>query len=311
MAGPSYLSRFGGLWTDLTNARDVIGGKLELGWITRQQAEQLEKFVADGYLILPGAVPSEVVDRVVADLEAAWDGRFADAFPHVYTESWENGSILVKPPAPELRGRQARLYNIHSVSEAARDAFFSPAIRSFLHLLFERPALAFQTLSFLRGSEQLMHQDPTYVVVRSPLEMAASWIALEDMEPGCGELEFFEGSHRIEEHVWTGGQRHMPAGDPGHQRYIESLYEKCQRLGLRRSKFHAKKGDALIWAADLVHGGSPIEGEGKTRRSLVTHYCPAELDSGCYPSSGKRPHGQGCYYVPAARAPEAAWTQPS
>ena len=38
----------------------------------------------------------------------------------------------------------------------------------------------------------------------------------------------------------------------------------------------ARKGDALIWAADLAHGGKPIS-QDHTRLSIVTHYCPAEV----------------------------------
>jgi len=40
--GPTYRSRFGGLWTDLSNAESVIKGKLELGLISEQEANQLK-----------------------------------------------------------------------------------------------------------------------------------------------------------------------------------------------------------------------------------------------------------------------------
>ena len=32
------------------------------------------------------------------------------------------------------------------------------------------------------------------------------------------------------------------------------------------------KGTALIWAANLLHGGMPIRDRGRTRHSQVTHY---------------------------------------
>src|ERR1700744_2875463 len=38
----------------------------------------------------------------------------------------------------------------------------------------------------------------------------------------------------------------------------------------------ARKGDLLLWHADLPHGGSAITAGGP-RRSLVTHYCPRSL----------------------------------
>ena len=36
--------------------------------------------------------------------------------------------------------------------------------------------------------------------------------------------------------------------------------------------FLAKKGDVLIWHANLVHGGMPIEDKNTTRKSMVIHY---------------------------------------
>ena len=47
--------------------------------------------------------------------------------------------------------------------------------------------------------------------------------------------------------------------------------------GLSIQRFQAKKGDVLIWAAGLMHGGSLVEQPARTRKSLVTHYCPADL----------------------------------
>jgi ectoine hydroxylase-related dioxygenase (phytanoyl-CoA dioxygenase family) len=39
--------------------------------------------------------------------------------------------------------------------------------------------------------------------------------------------------------------------------------------------FTCRRGDAFIWHAGLVHGGTPIEDAGRTRRSFVVHYCTA------------------------------------
>lgn len=42
--------------------------------------------------------------------------------------------------------------------------------------------------------------------------------------------------------------------------------------GLKRSPFHARKGQALIWAANLLHGGERHLDPDRTRWSQVTHY---------------------------------------
>lgn len=46
------------------------------------------------------------------------------------------------------------------------------------------------------------------------------------------------------------------------------------RMGLEQKTFRPRKGDVLIWSADLVHGGSPVTDPSLTRKSLVGHYCP-------------------------------------
>ena len=42
---------------------------------------------------------------------------------------------------------------------------------------------------------------------------------------------------------------------------------------LPRATFIAKQADVLFWTANLIHGGEKIRRR-RTRRSLVTHYCP-------------------------------------
>jgi len=41
---------------------------------------------------------------------------------------------------------------------------------------------------------------------------------------------------------------------------------------LPRVEICAKKGTALVWAANLMHGGSPIRDPRRTRHTQVTHY---------------------------------------
>ena len=52
--------------------------------------------------------------------------------------------------------------------------------------------------------------------------------------------------------------------------------------------------------ADLAHGGSQVKDPSKSRKSIVTHYCPANLDPSYYAygrHSDKIPHETGAYYT--------------
>ena len=62
-------------------------------------------------------------------------------------------------------------------------------------------------------------------------------------------------------------------GIPGH---VQSLEARAQAAGLAKLPFAARKGDVLVWHADLAHGGNPVSAD-VTRKSIVTHYCPKHL----------------------------------
>jgi ectoine hydroxylase-related dioxygenase (phytanoyl-CoA dioxygenase family) len=113
------------------------------------------------------------------------------------------------------------------------------------------------------------------VYVDHPLEFVASWIALEDVQPGSGELIYYPGSHRLPDRIFAGGTKALRQGDPAADNYSGELTDRCVRAGLVETAFLPKRGDVLFWAADLAHGGA-VRSSDRTRKSLVTHYCPIQ-----------------------------------
>jgi hypothetical protein len=301
----THRSAFGGLWIDLANAADLLEGKRELGWIDDRQHALLSAFIRDGYVILPGAVPEPILSAARQALEDAYQGRdegqafLCETLPEPWTR-WR----------PELLQHPAKAVEIHWRAPALRDAAFSPAIAEFLSLIFERPPLLTQSLGFWRGSGQAVHQDSAYVGYSLYTQFAASWVALEDVAPGAGELCYYPGSQRFPEHLfldrfkgsWEAARWKAAnglEGGVGAKLYERTLPEKAAAQGVELETFRAKAGDALIWAADLVHGGSAIS-TAHTRKSLVSHYCPREIAPCYFEEHGgrqRRPHPSGCWYT--------------
>ena len=158
----------------------------------------------------------------------------------------------------------------------ALELFSSPSLIHFLQIIFECSPLLFQSLSFDQGSQQGLHQDTAYVVVDSPLHLAACWIALEDVTEGAGELEYAPGSHRLPDWNFGRDRKHWNPSEDGsdiHNEWAIFLVQEAQKAGGTK-KFLAKKGDILIWHADLAHGGTPVTKPELTRQSLVGHLCP-------------------------------------
>ena len=244
-------------------ARDVYERRY-----SAEEAAHIVAFATNGYVIFPGAVEHDLVDELVADVRSI--GRYPGCF--VTTD--------------HRRGRAQRLsgddfdafesvFDTYVNFESARRVAFHPCIVRFLTNVFGTAPLAVQQLLFQRSNQHPMHQDTSVVCVEEPLLMAATWIALEDVVMGRGELTYYEGSHRIPHYVYADGSKRMnPAVDDAEaaRRY---LLEHCQRNGCEKRDFIAKKGDVFVWAADLVHGSNPRTlPEHETRRSVVTHYCP-------------------------------------
>ena len=265
------------------------------GAISEQEEQHLSTWIDNGYVVLPQAVPHATLDALDADLDRVWSERD----PRIQVEL---GGVY-HPVTPGLREQRYKVLDLYVHSAAARAAAFAPAVRRFLQLVFERDVLLFQGLSFETGSGQPLHQDTAYVVVGSPLEFAAVWIAIEDHQPGSGELEYYRGSHRMPDFLFRGGYKNWNRerdGDALHERYLASVHERAQAAGLDRDSFRPKKGDALVWSADLAHGGAAISDPRTTRKSFVGHYCPLDVQPYYFTYQSERRavqrHGDGCHY---------------
>ena len=268
-----YHSKFGGLWTDRLDAEAELARRVDDGRIEPSERHLYQHFIENGYVILEGAVPHQTIDALLNDLENAWTNGGGRFLLDIYNE--------IRPLAPELRESRYKMLDLYVASASARATSFGAPIRKFLQNIFDEPPKAFQSLSFERGTEQAIHQDTAYVVVeQEPMKLAASWVALEDIQEGTGELEYYEKSHRIPDYSFGNPRKHWEPAEDGPEvqlQFLRYLHDEALKRGLRLAKFRPKKGDALIWSADLAHGGSAITNPGPTRRSLVTHYCPRSV----------------------------------
>jgi len=270
-----FKSAFGGLWTDRRDAKEVIELRHLQGELQLEDFERLTHFVERGFVILEGAIPVELCDLLASELVALFKEGSNDA---VY-QAPDSAPFVATPIPKGLDPERMKVVDYFAVSEVASKVLASPEVTHFLTLLFESQPLCFQSLTFEKGSQQGFHQDTAYVVIDKPLEFAASWIALEDIEVGSGELMYLDGSHNLPDWKFGGNSKHWDQnvhGDEEHEEWAKSLIRRSEELGLEKKFFHPKKGDVLIWAADLVHGGSPIGSHELTRRSIVGHYCPQE-----------------------------------
>jgi ectoine hydroxylase-related dioxygenase (phytanoyl-CoA dioxygenase family) len=268
----AYHSKHGGLWIDRLDWRPELARRVERGLLGRALADRIAAFSENGYVILEGAAAPAVVDAFQERLSRAFrqgDKRM------LYQD---RGSPVSIPLTAGTERMGTRVVDAFVAAPEALDLFETPPLMEFLTAIFDETPLLFQSLSFDQGSGQGLHQDTAYVVVDRPLELAACWIALENVKPGSGELMYVPGSHRYPDFDFGPGRKHWNSeadGPEPHDRWALWIIEEAQRRGLETQTFHAKKGDILIWHADLAHGGCPIQDPSLTRQSLVGHFCPA------------------------------------
>jgi len=263
------VSRFGGFWIDRADWLDRLALKHRKGEVSDELSHAIFSFVRDGYYVIKGAVSERTVDALNAEIENFWQKPPAG----LLIETFEPDGVHKYIPADiKYRSGTTKLLDPHAFSSLAREAIAAPKVMEFLSAVFEDKPKAFQGLYFHKGSEQRIHKDSAYVKVdTNPMHLVATWLALQDVSPGTGELCYYVGSHRAPDYLFGGANKWMESHPEEHPRFLDSLDEDAAQYKHVKGSFLAKKGDVLIWHGDLAHGGAPITSPGSTRKSLVTH----------------------------------------
>jgi len=207
----------------------------------------VEHFREEGYLVLEEPiVDDDTIRRAVQDLE----GRYDD----------------VQTGYDSTDRKQDAWRFSSAVVEIAR----APVVLDTLRTLYGREPFPFQTLNFERGTRQRAHSDTIHFHCIPQRFMAGVWVALEDIHPDSGPLQLLPGSHKL------------PVFDPldlgiepdwsHHQAYEDAIEAIAEALSLQSKAVPLMRGQAVIWAANLLHGGSAVRDPKRTRLSQASHY---------------------------------------
>jgi len=150
-----------------------------------------------------------------------------------------------------------------------------PIVLDLLRHLYGREPFAFQTLNFAVGSEQHFHSDAVHFHSYPYGFMCGVWIALQDVEAESGPLIYFPGSHRLPylsaRSLGLGRDEVMEEQHP--QRFFEPSWQQAvNEHEFEKQQFLPKRGDLLIWHANLLHGGELVQDKSSRRWSQVNHY---------------------------------------
>jgi len=214
--------------------------------LSPEQEKLAKKFHHDGYLIIDLEPPTFNSDaqNIIDNLSA-------------YTE-----------PHHKLPGAWR-------TNKGVKNLACNQKVISTLRFLYRREPFPFQTLNFNKGSEQSVHSDAVHFHSMPERFMCGVWIALENIDEENGPLAYYPRSHKLPIYHY-----HELGIIASKAKRNYQYYPHMEHLFLELTKVHKfkkelgtiKKGQAIIWAANLLHSGSPIIDKARTRYSQVTHY---------------------------------------
>jgi len=211
--------------------------------LSTEQEQLASTFAQEGYVVLDLELSKEEMDTVLRDL----NGKFQKG----------------------LFAYDTRIQNAWKNHESVLHIAKLPRILDLLRVLYQREPIPFQTLNFCAGTEQRGHSDAVHFHSLPYHFLCGVWVALEDIDAENGPLFYYPKSHTLPV-IEPAYFNWKPEADyKKYENYIEQLIED---KGLERKELHIKKGQALIWAANLIHGGSRVLNKNRTRFSQVTHY---------------------------------------
>jgi ectoine hydroxylase-related dioxygenase (phytanoyl-CoA dioxygenase family) len=213
--------------------------------------EQLRRWSERGYMILPGVFGDEAVAAINAEVD------------NIYRQ----GRVRLT--------HDNKLPFLNRRSPVIERATHEPGLVRVLQFILDQEVVPFQTLNFIKGSGQPAHSDSIHMTTYPLGYLIAAWVALEDIRPDSGPLFYYPGSHRLpyllNDDLANYSSR-ISLGRKKYSDYEEMTAHIIESQRLQPEVFLPKKGDVLLWHANLIHGGMPVSDQRLTRKSMVIHY---------------------------------------
>ena len=237
---PASTSGFAGPWF----MSPTFETELEARDLTAEDERMVRSYAENGYLVLD--------DLGLGDFDAL------------------AGRVKTALAALHEGGTYSRIADAWETNDDVRAIATAPKVLRILELLYGRRPIPFQTLNFWKGSQQKTHSDAIHFHSFPHHLMCGVWVALEDTDDRNGALHYYPGTHQLP--VVEYADLGLTAGKDFYPRYEAFVQELIKGKRLRKEVPFLKRGQAVIWAANLLHGGDTITDPGSTRISQVTHY---------------------------------------
>lgn len=238
-------------WLDVNNSKDVAAHNSAFHSFDNTLQEKILQWSDKGFMVLDHFFDDAIVAAVNQEIDRIVEHDLI-SFTH-----------------------DNKLPFANRISERIKKVTYDDRIIAILKFLLGKEVVPFQTLNFIKGSNQRAHSDSIHMTTYPLGYLIAVWIALEDTNEENGSLFYYPGSHKLP-YLLNNDFNEMSSllqlGKKDYQDYEDVVEDIIKKNKLAKKVFYAKKGDVFIWHANLLHGGSPIVNENLTRKSMVIHY---------------------------------------
>lgn len=212
------------------------------------QPNDIEAFHNEGILTFDPGISPQVIDRTASAVERFWRRT-----------PWAAATMDI-----------TRIQDAWVHSRPVRELALHVNVLHAIEQLYHGHPRPFQTLNFCVGTEQRTHADNVHFNSEPFGRLCGVWIALEDVGSHQGPVVYYPRSHKLPEtNLEDIG---LPWDFSGYGDYESYISQLVIEQGYQESFGCVKKGQAIIWSANLLHGGSERADRSSSRLSQVTHY---------------------------------------
>jgi ectoine hydroxylase-related dioxygenase (phytanoyl-CoA dioxygenase family) len=228
--------------------------------ISEEEKNMAINFHENGYVILDLDLDDDFINDIVGDMYKALKKDDVKVQAEFYTYS-----------------DSVRIFEEWRNSDNIRNLCLHPKLIKTLEFLYNKEAFPFSTINFIKGSNQPLHSDAIHFHTIPQLWMSGVWVSLENTTTKNGTLNIVPKSHKWGVYDYHSlGLPHPDEYNDGEKNNYR-IYEDFIRSLIKANKadvkpIELKKGQALIWAANLLHGGMQIVDQNSTRLTQAIHY---------------------------------------
>jgi len=232
-----------------------------------------EYFEENGYVVVPSLFNTSKIDRVLE----VFDETIQPSRLSFYRQSsarWEKNKLNSSGYVTQSFLDPHDLEPFPDWSNSIRQLFNASDLLSCLTRLTGQSEFNIvQTMFFDANTATPAHRDDYYLDSIPNGNLFAVWIAAEDIHQEAGRFYVVPRSHRM-------GLELTKSEMLSNALYQNKIQKLIDSGNLTIVAPELKKGDALFWRSDLIHGALPTTNASLSRKSLTAHFLPKKFQFG-------------------------------